>query len=98
MLAAIILFVAGTGLVLGLRFNVFVLSVLLLLVTASIFVIAVWSTISPIVFALHLLATLASFQIGFLVGCVISAQLPAPTKTLANRMQTRYSRKLSARA
>jgi hypothetical protein len=54
---------AATGLALGLRFNVFVLALLLLLATTSIFAIGIWGGGNPLVVALNLLVTLASVQI-----------------------------------
>ena len=95
---AITLLVAATGLVLGLRFNVFVLGLLLLATTAGTFTVAIWSGGNLRVVALHLLATLASVQISYLIGCLIAAQFPARSKPLSSRMQTRYLRRLSMRA
>jgi hypothetical protein len=60
---AVTFLVAATGLVLGLRFSAFVLALLILLATASIFAIAIWSGSNPGVFALHLLVMLAALQI-----------------------------------
>jgi hypothetical protein len=94
----ITILVAATGLALGLRFNVFVLGLLLLLATTSIFTIGIWSGGSPPVVALHLLTTLASVQISYLIGCLIAAQFPTRAKTTSSRMQTRYLRRLSAGA
>jgi hypothetical protein len=95
---AITLLVAATGLVLGLRFNVFVLGLLLLATTAGTFTVAIWSGGNLRVVALHLLATLASVQISYLIGCLIAAQFPARSKPLSSPMQTRYLRRFSARA
>jgi hypothetical protein len=94
----ITILIAATGLALGLRFNVFVLGLLLLLAITSIFAIGIWSGGNPGVIALHLLATLASVQICYLIGCLIAAQLPTRAKTTSSRMQTRYLRRLSAGA
>ena len=93
---AITVFLAATGLALGLRFSVFVLALLLLLATTSIFAIGIWGGGNPLVVALNLLATLASVQISYLIGCLIAAQLPTQAKTTTSRMPTRYLRKLSA--
>jgi hypothetical protein len=95
---AITLLVAATGLVLGLRFNVLVLGLLLLATTAGTFTVAIWSGGNLPVVALHLLATLASVQISYLIGCLIAAQFPARSNPLSSRLQTRYLRRLSARA
>jgi len=97
MLAMTIL-VAAIGLALGLRFNAFVLGLLLLLAITSTFAIGIWSGGNPRVIALYLLATLASVQISYLIGCLIAAQFPARAKTTTSRMQTRYLRRLSAGA
>ena len=88
---AITILVAATALVLGLRFNPLVLGLLLLVAAASIFVISIWSGGNALVVALLLLATLASGQIGYLIGCLIAAQFPAQAETPSGRMQTRYS-------
>ena len=74
MLAITVLLVAVTALILGLRFSGFVLGLLILLVTTSILVIAIWNGGKPGVVALQLLAMLASAQISYLIGCLISAQ------------------------
>ena len=96
---AITILVAATALVLGLRFNALVLGLLLLVAAASIFAISIWSGGNAPVAAMLLLATLASGQIGYLIGCLIAAQFPRQAETPSSgRMQTRYSRRLSARA
>jgi hypothetical protein len=75
------------------------LGLLLLVAAASIFAISIWSGGNAPVAALLLLATLASGQIGYLIGCLIAAQVPPQAETpSSSRMQTRYSRRLSARA
>jgi hypothetical protein len=88
----ITIIVAAAGLVVGLRFNVFVLALLLLAAAASIFAIGVWNGGTALVVALQLLATFASVQIGYLIGCLIAAQLPARAKTPSGLLQMRYSR------
>ena len=93
---AVTVLLASTGLALGLRFNVFVLALLLLLATTSIFAIGIWGGGNPLVVALNLLATLASVQISYLIGCLIAAQFPTRAKTTTSRMQTRYLRRLSS--
>jgi hypothetical protein len=95
---AITILVAATGLALGLRFNVFVLVPVLLLAITSIFVIGIWSGGNARVIALHLLATLASVQISYLIGCLIAAQFPTRDKTTSSRIQTRYLRRFSTGA
>ena len=97
-MSAITILVAATGLALGLRFNVFVLVLLLLLAITSIFAIGIWSGGNARVIALHLLATLASVQISYLIGCLIAAQFPTRAKTTSSRMQTRYLRRFSTGA
>jgi hypothetical protein len=94
---AITVLLAATGLALGLRFNVFVLA-LLLLATTSIFAIGIWGGGNPLVVALNLLATLASVQISYLIGCLIAAQFPTRAKTISSRLQARYLRRLFAGA
>ena len=94
---AITILVAATGLALGLRFNVFVLVPVLLLAITSIFVIGIGSGGNARTIALHLLATLASVQISYLIGCLIAAQFPTRDKTTSSRMQTRYLRRFSTR-
>jgi hypothetical protein len=72
----ITLLVAATGLVLGLRFNVFVLALLLLLAVLSVFAVVSWGgTFSGA--ALQLLVTVAAVQVAYFVGSLIAAQLPA---------------------
>ena len=95
---AITILVAAIGLALGLRFNVFVLGLLLLLATTSIFSISIWSSGNVGAIALRLLAMLASVQLSYLIGCLISAQFPTRAKTTSSRMQTGYRRRLSAGA
>jgi len=90
---AFTILVAATGLALGFRFNVFLLGLLLLLATARIVAICIWGADTPGVVAMHLLVTLASVQISYLIGCLIAAQFPKR----ASRMQTRSLRRLSAR-
>jgi len=88
---------AAAGLVLGLRFSVITLA-LLTLAIATIFAIGVWGGGSPLVIALHLLATLASVQISYLIGWLIAAQFPTRAKTTSSRMQTPYLRRFSTGA
>jgi len=85
---AIMMLVAAAGLVAGFRFNVIVLGLMLLAGAGSIFAIAIWSGGNTFVVALQLLATFASAQIGYLIGCLIAAQFPPPSSL----MQMRYSR------
>jgi hypothetical protein len=95
---AITILVAATGLVLGLRFNVFVLGLLLLLGITSIFTIGIWSGGNLGVVALHALAMLASVQISYLIGFLIAAQITARAKPTSSRMQSRSLRRFSERA
>jgi hypothetical protein len=78
------LLVAATALVLGLRFNVFVLALMMLLATASIFTTYIWAGSNSLIFALCLLATLASVQISYLIGCLIAGQIPRRAKTASS--------------
>jgi hypothetical protein len=78
---AIVLLIAATGLVLGLRFNVFVLALLVLLVITSIFAAGFWAGSNALVLALRLLATLALVQISYLIGCLIAAHIPTRAKS-----------------
>jgi hypothetical protein len=84
--------VAATGLVVGLRFNVFMFALLLSAAAASVFAIGVWSGGNALVVALQLLATFASVQIGYLIGCLIAAQFPARATTPSRLTHIRYSR------
>ena len=95
---AITILVAATGLVLGLRFNVFVLGLLLLLGITSIFTIGIWSGGNLSVVALRALAMLASVQISYLIGFLIAAQITARAKPTSSRMQSRSLRRFSERA
>ena len=89
---AIAILATAAGLVLGLRFNVISFA-LLVLATAVIFAVSVWGGSSLLVGALQLLATLASVQISYLVGCLLAAHLPARAKTPSDRvLRTRYLR------
>jgi uncharacterized protein (DUF2237 family) len=60
--------------------------------------IGIWGGGNPLIVTLNLLATLASVQISYLIGCLIAAQFPARAQTTSRRMQTRYLRRLSAGA
>ena len=95
---AITILVAATGLVLGLRFNAFVLGLLLLLGITSIFTIGIWSGGNLGVVALRALAMLASVQISYLIGFLIAAQITARAKPTSSRMQSRSLRRFSERA
>jgi hypothetical protein len=81
--------VAAAGLALGLRFNVFVLALLLIVAIIGVSAIGVWGGSSLLVVALRVSATLACLQIGYLIGSLIAAQLPA---RVINRTQTQYVR------
>ena len=98
MLAVTLLLVAVTALILGLRFNGFVLGLLILLATTSISEIAIGNGGKPGVVALQLLAMLASVQISYLTGCLIGAQITARAKPTSSRMQSPSLRRLSERA
>ena len=77
---AIAIVAAAAGLVLGLRFNAIAL-VLLVLATTIVFAVGVWGGSHAVIVAFQLLATLASVQISYLVGCLLAAHLPARAKT-----------------
>ena len=94
---AIAIVVAAAGLVLGLRFSVIALA-LLTLATIIIFAVGIWGGGSPLVVALQPLATLASVQISYPVGCLLAAHLPARAKMLFDRKQMPYLHDLSTRA
>jgi len=94
---AIAILAAATGLVLGLRFNVIAFA-LLILATMIILAIDAWGGGShPFIVALHLLATLASVQISYLVGSLIAAHFPARAKTPSGHVQTRSLHRFSTR-
>jgi hypothetical protein len=78
---AITVLVAAAGLALGLRFNVIILALLVLLVITSIFAAGFWVGSNSLVVTLRLLATLVSVQISYLVGCLIAAHIPTRVKT-----------------
>ena len=79
---AIAIVAAAAGLVLGLRFNATAL-VLLVLATTIVFAVGVWGGSHAVIVALQLLATLASVQISYLVGCLIAAHLPVRAELLS---------------
>ena len=95
-MSAITILVAATGLVLGLRFNAFVLGLLLLLGVTSIFTIGIWSGGNLGVVVLHVLAMLASVQISYLIGFLIAAQITARATPTLSRVQSRSLRGFSA--
>ena len=97
-MSAITILVATAGLVLGLRFNAFVLGLLLLLGVASILTIGIWSGGNLGVVALHMLAMLASVQISYLIGFLIAAQITPRAAQTSSRMQSRSLRRFSERA
>jgi hypothetical protein len=66
---------AAVGLVIGLRFSLTTL-LLLTLLTLIIFATSVLGGSSSLVVGLQMLATLASIQISYLVGCLLAAHLP----------------------
>jgi hypothetical protein len=72
---AIVVLAAAAALVLGLRFSVATL-VLLTLATVINFATTVLGSSGPLVVGLQMLATLASVQISYLVGCLLAAHLP----------------------
>ena len=81
---------ASVALVLGLRFSVVTL-VLLALATVSNFATSVLGGSGPLVVGLQMLATLASVQVGYLVGCLLAAHLPMraelPFRPYANALR-----------
>jgi len=88
---AIAIVAAATGLVLGLRFSLVALA-LLIITTTIVFSVCMWGGSGPLVGTLQLLATLASVQISYLVGCLLAAHIPARAKVLSGRKQMRYVR------
>jgi hypothetical protein len=81
---------ATAALVLGLRFSVVIL-VLLTLATVINFATSVLGGSAPLVVGLQMLATLASVQISYLVGCLLAAHLPVraelPLRSHANALR-----------
>lgn len=73
----VVLLIIGTavGVILGLRLTVFVLVPAMLLATAVTIARGIASGHDSRVIALAVLATLASVQIGYIVGCSLSALL-----------------------
>jgi hypothetical protein len=94
---AIAIVAAATGLVLGLRFSLVALA-LLIITTTIVFAVCMWGGSGPLVGTLQLLATLASVQISYLVGCLLTAHIPARAKVPSSRKQMRYVRDWSTRA
>jgi hypothetical protein len=94
---AIAIIAVATGLVLGLRFSLITLA-LLVITTTIVFAVGMWGGGSPMVVALQLLATLASVQISYLVGCLLVAHIPARAKIRSDRKQMRYVHEGSTRA
>ena len=88
---AIAIIAAAAGLVLGLRFSLVTLA-LLITTTTILFAVGMWGRGSPLVVALQLLGTLASVQISYLVGCLLAAHIPTRAKILSDRKQIRYVR------
>jgi hypothetical protein len=66
---------ATAALALGLRFSVITLVLLTLAIVVN-FATSVLGGSSPLVVGLQMLATLASVQISYLVGCLLAAHLP----------------------
>ena len=87
---AIGMLAAAAALVLGLCFSVVTL-VLLTLAIVIIFATSVLGGSSPLVVGLQMLATLASVQISYLVGCLLAAHLPVraelPLRPHANALR-----------
>jgi hypothetical protein len=70
---------AAAALALGLRFSVVTLVLLTLAIVVN-FATSVLGGSSPFVVGLKMLATLASVQISYLVGCLFAAHLPVRTQ------------------
>ena len=84
---AVVVLAAAAALVLGLRFSVVTL-VLLTLATVINFATSVLGGSAPLVVGLQMLATLASVQISYLVGCLLAAHLPVlPLRPHANALR-----------
>jgi hypothetical protein len=64
---------------------VFVLVLLVLVVISSIFATGIWVGSNLLVVTLRLLATRASVQISYFIGCVIAAHISAPAKMASGR-------------
>ena len=78
---AITILVAAAGLALGLRFNVFVLALLLIVAIIGVSAIGVWGGNSLLVVALRVSATLACLQIGYLIGSLMPHNFPHELST-----------------
>jgi hypothetical protein len=79
---------AVTALVLGLRFSVVTLVLLTVAIVIS-FATSVLGGSGPLVVGLQMLATLASVQISYLIGCLLASHLPLRAEILSDRMQMR---------
>ena len=88
---AIAIIAAAAGLVLGLRFSLVTLA-LLITTTTILFAVGMWGGGGLLVVALQLLGTLASVQISYLVGCLLAAHIPTRAKVPSDREQIRYVR------
>ena len=88
---------AAAGLVFGFRFSPIALT-LLIITTTIVFAVCMWGGGGPLVLTLQLLATLASVQISYLVGCLLAAHIPARAKIHSGGKQMRYVHEGSTRA
>jgi hypothetical protein len=79
MVAVLIIICTLSGVVLGLRFKVFVLAPAMLLATAVTIASGIMRGHAPSFVALATLGTLVSLQIGYLVGSVLQGCLPMRT-------------------
>jgi len=83
MMMAIFLVIGTAGFVLGLHFKVFVLAPAFLLIAAVIISSGIVTGHSSFSVALAMSGTLASLEIGYLVGCALQAHQYAPRDAIA---------------
>ena len=88
---------AAAGLVLRFRFSPIALT-LLIITTTIVFAVCMWGGGGPLVLTLQLLATLASVQISYLVGCLLAEHIPTRAKIHSGGKQMRYVHEGSTRA
>jgi hypothetical protein len=93
---AIGMLATAMALILGLRFSVNTL-VLLIVTIAMMFALSVLWRSSSVVIALQMLATLASVQISYLIGTLLAAHCHARARSASDRAQIGYLRGLFAR-
>jgi len=83
---AIGMLAAAAALVLGLRFSVAALVLLKLAIVIN-FAACFFGGSSSLIVGLQILATLASVQVSYLVGCLLAAHFPVRADTQPDHMQ-----------